>query len=183
MKPRALFCLSILLLGLGSGCAVDSSASPELGPAWPADVQAADAAPPAAALTGRAAGGLEPAPPAAVHVPTPGAIYRVGDAVRSGDLVVALLDGRAAAPLVEARFLIQNVGPAEAVVSPGNFRLRLDGGRPRMRLREPPAPLPVGRLRPGDTLHGAVTWEVADPAGARVVFANGAATVEWALAS
>jgi hypothetical protein len=38
-------------------------------------------------------------------------------------------------------------------------------------------------LRPGDTLHGAVTWEVADPAGARVVFANGAATIEWALAS
>jgi hypothetical protein len=82
MKRRALVCLTILLFGAWSGCAVDSSASPEPGPAWPVSASARG-----------------------------------------------------------------------------------------------------GRLRPGDTLHGAVTWEVADPAGARVVFANGAATVEWALTS
>ena len=59
-------------------------------------------------------------------------------------------------------------GAHDAVVSPGNFRLRSGGDRPRMRLRQPPAPLPVGQLRPGETLRGSVTWDASTDGEVRV---------------
>jgi hypothetical protein len=111
----------------------------------------------------------------------PGAAHRIGEPVRSGDLVVTLVAGRAAAGAVEARFEIHNAGTHDAVVSPGNFRLRTEDDRPRMRLREPPAPLPVGQLRPGETLRGTVTWDASTAGEVRVAFANGAGSVEWVL--
>src|SRR5262245_2782174 len=175
MKRRTLVALILLALGLAPGCASDASVSRDVG------LAAAAESTPAGTPSRPPDGGQAPAVPATVLAWTPGATYRVGEAVRSRDLVVALLDGRAAAGLVEARFLIHNAGAEEAVVSPGNFRLRTDG-HPRMRLREPPSPLPVGRLRPGDTLYGTVTWDLPDAADARVVFANGPVGVEWALA-
>src|SRR5262245_61269871 len=147
MTRRVLVGLAIVLLGLGSGCALGDAALSQVGleaerPDSPADGPAADGSATGEAPSARGSGCLKPFLASAVLVPTPGDTYRVGDAIRSGDLIVALLDGRAAASVVEARFLIHNAGLNEAVVSPGNFRLRIDGGRPRMRLREPPSPLP-----------------------------------------
>jgi hypothetical protein len=85
---------------------------------------AAAASEPASA--GEAAGGSaerapspRPAELAEVRELAPGATYRIGQAVRSGDLTVALLDGRAGGGGVEARFLSHNAGPEEAIVSPG----------------------------------------------------------------
>ena len=167
VRTVAAFAAAVLAIGLAAGCA---------GPGRQELAGAPDRA--------EAAVAAGPPPPelSVVHALAPGATYRVGEAVQSGDLIVALLEGRAVSDGVEARFLIRNAGSAEAVVSPGNFRLRTERGRPRMRLSPPPAPLPVGRLAPGATLRGSVSWDAPSDPDLRIVFANGPATVEWSLA-
>ncbi|HEY3080386.1 MAG TPA: hypothetical protein VGM69_10810 [Chloroflexota bacterium] len=177
MKRRALVAFTLLALGLAPACASGTATPPDV----PLAVAAESA--PANPLSPKTVGAVEPAVPATVRALTPGATYRVGEAVRSGDLIVALLDGRTGTGVIEARFLIHNAGVEDAAVSAGNFRLQTAAGRPRMRLREPSEPLPIGRLGPGDTLYGTVSWDVPDAGAARVLFANGPDSVEWALAS
>ena len=107
---------------------------------------------------------------------------QVAEARRVGDLVVTLVEAARTEGGARATFAIENRGGAPAVLSPGNYRLRTDGARPRMQLRETPAPLPVGTLQPGQALRGEVTWEL--PGGSAVVavlFVDGGDTAEWTL--
>ena len=110
-----------------------------------------------------------------------GPARRVGDPAVLGDLVVTVVEARRTERGARATFTIENRGPAPAVVSPGNFRLRTDGARPRMRLSGTPAPLPVGTLKSGDSLQGEVTWELPEGAALGVVFVTGAASADWQL--
>src|SRR5688500_16338870 len=87
---------------------------------------------------------------------------RVGDAALVGGLSVVVTAARSGGGHVAAGFAIEHRGAAAVMVSPGNFRLRTDGARPRMRLRDTPAALPVGTLQPGQSLRGEVTWELPD---------------------
>ncbi len=97
--------------------------------------------------------------------------------------MVTLLDGQSRGGAVEAHFLIRNDGQGTAIVSPGNFRVLTAGSRPRMRLREPAAPMPIGELRPGESIQGAVTWDTSPVDDVRVAFTSGADKVEWMVAS
>jgi hypothetical protein len=106
---------------------------------------------------------------------------RVGDTALVGGLSVVVTEARAADGRVAAGFAIENRGGAAAVLSPGNFRLRTDGARPRMRLKDAPAALPVGTLQPGQTLRGEVTWELPDGAALAVLFVNGDDSAAWML--
>jgi hypothetical protein len=105
---------------------------------------------------------------------------RVGEAALVGGLSVVVTAARAGDGLVVAGFAIENRGGATAVVSPGNFRLRTDGARPRMRLRDVSAP-PVGTLQPGQSLRGEVTWDLPDGAALAVLFVNGDDSAAWML--
>jgi hypothetical protein len=178
---RTVLLPALLLAAALAACAGDPVPAPDAAAGPVAPAPRAGAGP----LAERALGGPSTADgsagPASVRDPVPGATHRVGEAVRKGDLVVTLVEGRAAAGTVEARFEIHNAGAHDAVVSPGNFRLRSGGDRPRMRLRQPPAPLPVGQLRPGETLRGSVTWDASTDGEVRVAFADGAGSVEWTL--
>src|SRR5437867_8122682 len=114
MKRRVLVAFAALAVGLASGCASGVRARQEVAVAA-APAGAAAASEPASA--GEAAGGWaerapspRPSELADVRKLAPGTTYRSGEAVRSGDLIVALLDGRAAGGRVEARFLIHNAG-------------------------------------------------------------------------
>jgi sarcosine oxidase gamma subunit len=107
---------------------------------------------------------------------------RVGEAVQVGGLSVVVTEARAGEGRVAAGFAIENRGAAATVVSPGNFRLRTDGARPRMRLREnAPTNLPVGTLQPGQSLRGEVTWDLPDGAALAVLFVNGDDSAAWML--
>jgi hypothetical protein len=106
---------------------------------------------------------------------------RVGDAAQVGGLSVVVTEARAGGGQVAAGFAIENRGGAAAVVSPGNFRLRTDGARPRMRLKDTSASLPVGTLQPGQSLRGEVTWDLPEGAAQAVLFVNGDDSAAWML--
>jgi hypothetical protein len=125
--------------------------------------------------TGVAAAPVAPATTGSASTPAAGPTRRVGE------LVVTLVEAARTESGARATFAIENRGGAPAVLSPGNYRLRTDGARPRMQLRETPAPLPVGTLQPGQTLHGEVRWELPAGSPVAVVFVDGGDTAEWTL--
>jgi hypothetical protein len=107
-------------------------------------------------------------------------VHRVGESATLGEMVVTLVEAARTESGARARFAIENRGGAPAVLSPGNYRLRTDGARPRMRLQEPG--LPVGTVQPGQALRGDVAWELADGSAVSVLFVSGGDSVEWVLA-
>jgi hypothetical protein len=119
------------------------------------------------------------APPTAGKASTP----ETGPTRRVGDLSVTLVEAARTDRGARASFAIENRGTAPAELSPGNYRLRTDGGRPRMmQLTGTPTSLPVGTLPPGQALRGVVTWEL--PGGGTalaVVFVSGDDSAEWML--
>jgi hypothetical protein len=123
----------------------------------------------------------------------PGCAAPVGEAVAGesatraaetrlvGELAVTVVAATRTDGGARAAFAVENRGATAAVLSPGNYRLRTDGPRPRMQLKDSPTSLPVGTVQPGQSLRGEVTWELSDGSAVAVVFVNGADTAEWML--